>query len=106
MTSSTTIERLLTLSSNSQHRLTIPLEYLLIGNGLELARSTNKFLPNLAGKLVNSEKVAYTEAKAHRDLEYSTIIRKGNKVSESSRCIQITNNVPHEPCGAVAVGQL
>ena len=103
MTSSTTIERLLTLS-NSQHRLTIPLEYLLIGNGLELARSTNKFLPNLTGKLINSEKVAYTEAKAHRDLEYSTVIRRGSKVIESSCCIQITNNVPHEPCEAVVVG--
>ena len=55
-------------------RLIIPLENLLIGNSLELARSTNKFLPNLAGKLANGDKVAYTETKAHRDQERRAVI--------------------------------
>ena len=75
-TSSTTIERLLTLLPSGQHRLTTPLENLLIGNSLELTRSTNKFLSNLAGKLANGDKVAYTETKAHRNLEYGTITRR------------------------------
>ena len=44
----------------------------LIGNVLELARRIGEFLPNLVGKLVNSDQVAYTEANAHSDIKYGT----------------------------------
>jgi hypothetical protein len=59
---------------NSQYRLTICLDSSLIGNVSELARSIDKFLPNLACKLVNSDKVAYAEAKAHGDFSHSTLV--------------------------------
>jgi hypothetical protein len=39
-----------------------------------LAWSIDKFLPNLACELVKSDKIAYTETKAHRDLEHGTVI--------------------------------
>jgi hypothetical protein len=45
-----------------------------MGNVLELAWSINKFLPNLASELVNCDKVAYTIAKAHRDVEHIAVI--------------------------------
>lgn len=63
----------MTLSkSNNQYQLIIRLDNSLIGNILELARSIEKFLPNLVGKL-DCREVAYTEGKAHRDLEYSAV---------------------------------
>ena len=47
----------------------ICLDNSLIGNVLELAGSIDKFLPNLVGKLDCGDEVAYTEAKAHLDVE-------------------------------------
>jgi hypothetical protein len=41
----------------------------LIGDVIELARSVDELLPDLAGKFDRCKKIADTEAKAHRDLE-------------------------------------
>ena len=62
------------VESKDQHRLIIHLDNSLLGNVLELARSIDKFLPNLVGKLDGREKVAYTEANAHRGNKYSAVI--------------------------------
>jgi len=69
------LERLLTLSISSyQHWLIIRSDNLLFRNCLELVRSVNEPLSDVVCKLKNGGKVAYTIAKAHRDLEYSSVI--------------------------------
>jgi hypothetical protein len=50
------------------------LDNLLIGNVLELARSIDKFLPNLVCQLEYCDKVADTITKAHRDVECNAFI--------------------------------
>ena len=59
---------------NNQHRPIFCLDNSLIGNVLELTRSIDKLLPNLAGKVDYRDEVADTKAKAHRDLEDSADI--------------------------------
>jgi hypothetical protein len=54
--------------------MVICLDNSLIGNVPELARSIDKFLSNFGCKLVNRNKIAYGEAKAHGDFRYSTLI--------------------------------
>jgi hypothetical protein len=63
------LERLLTLLNCriSIRKCYLP-KNLLVGYCLKLAWSIDKFLPNLFCKLKYSDKVAYTETKAHRDL--------------------------------------
>jgi hypothetical protein len=69
------MERFLTLLNHSVSLTSfIRLDNSLIGNVLELAWSTKKFLPNPVGKLDRRDKVAYTEVKIHRDLEHTGVI--------------------------------
>ena len=48
--------------------------YSLIRYSLELVWSINKLLTDLGCELKYGDEVAYTEAKAHRDLERSAVI--------------------------------
>jgi hypothetical protein len=48
----------------------------LIRDRLELVWSINKPRPDLVCKLESFDKVAYAEAKTHRDLKYSAVIAK------------------------------
>jgi hypothetical protein len=50
-----------------------------------LTRSTDEFFPNLIGKLNYRDEVAYTEAKAHRDVERSAIIVEQEGELESEK---------------------
>lgn len=54
--------------------MTYHLDDLLVRDSLELARSINKPFPDVVCKLEGSNKVAYTAAKAHRDIEHSIVI--------------------------------
>jgi hypothetical protein len=79
----------------------------LVGDRLKLVRRINKLLPNLACKLVYGDKVAYAEAKAHRDLKYNTVIVASERKSYSEEkflhpdCADICRHKDRE---AIAVG--
>jgi hypothetical protein len=46
----------------------------LVGDCLKLTWRINKLLPDVVCKPENSNKVVYTESKAHRDHEHSVVI--------------------------------
>ena len=83
-TSRTTFERLLTLLNQTVRiRRSGCWDDSLVGDRLKLVRRINKLLPNLACKLVYGDKVAYAEAKAHRDLKYNAVTVASERKSYS-----------------------
>ena len=71
LTSSTIIERLLTLESKSKHLLSDHWGDSLVRDRLELLWGIDESFTDLACKLEYGDKVANTVAKAHRDVERS-----------------------------------